>query len=101
MSISINFSQSAISDLEDIRAYYQIQLVPQVGEKFLTDILAHIETLQDNPEIGLLVPEFNASHIRELIHAPYRIVYTLDSSTIQIIRIWRSERLFTLDQNSI
>ena len=70
--------------------------MPHVGEKFIIDILAHIETLPTNPEIGRLVPEFNAAHIRELIHAPYRVVYTLDSSTIQIIRIWRSERLLIL-----
>ena len=51
MSISINFSQSAISDLENIRAYFQTQLVPQVGEKFLTDILAHIETCKIIPKL--------------------------------------------------
>ena len=73
--------------------------MPHVGDKFVIDILAHIETLPTNPEISRLVPEFNATHIRELIHAPYRVVYTLDSSTIQIIRIWRSERLLILKTN--
>ncbi|MBL4900348.1 MAG: type II toxin-antitoxin system RelE/ParE family toxin [Colwellia sp.] len=97
--MNINFAESAIIDLENIKAYYQEQLVPHIGEKFVIDILAHIETLPTNPEIGRLVPEFNTTHIRELIHAPYRVVYTLDSSTIQIIRIWRSERLLILKAN--
>ncbi|PCI58789.1 MAG: addiction module toxin RelE [Gammaproteobacteria bacterium] len=95
--MNIEFAGSAITDLENIKTYYQEQLVPHVGEKFVIDILAHIETLPVNPKLGRLVPEFNAAHIRELIHAPYRIVYTLSSSTIQIIRIWRSERLLTLE----
>jgi plasmid stabilization system protein ParE len=97
--MNIEFAESAITDLENIKTYYQEQLVPHVGEKFVVDILAHIETLPVNPEIGRLVPEFNAAHIRELIHAPYRVVYTLNSSTIQIIRIWRSERLLILKTN--
>lgn len=52
--------------------------------------------LPDNPEIGRQVPEFQTSSIRELIHAPFRIVYVLNEASIQIIRIWRSERLMTL-----
>jgi len=95
--MNIEFAGSAITDLESIKTYYQEQLVPHVGKKFIIDILAHIEALTANPEIGRLVAEFNVAHIRELIHAPYRIVYTLGSSTIQIIKIWRSERLLTLE----
>ncbi len=90
--MKIEFAESAICDLEDIRSYYTEQQVPQMGENFILKIISHIETLPDNPEIGRQVPEFQMSSIRELIHTPFRIVYVLNEASIQIIRIWRSER---------
>jgi len=94
--VKIEFAESAICDLEDIRSYYTEQQVPQVGESFILEMISHIETLPSNPEIGRQVPEFSVSLIRELIHSPFRIVYVLNETSIQIIRIWRSERLMRL-----
>lgn len=94
--MKIEFTESAILDLEDIKSYYLEQQVPHIGDKFISDIINHIETLPSNPEIGRLVPEFRMSHIRELIHSPFRVVYTLNGVDIQIIRVWRSERLMKL-----
>jgi len=92
------FAQSAFNDLADIQAYYLEQGVPAVGEKLVTEILAHVEVLTDHPEIGRIVPEFTESKIRELIHPPFRIVYWLDNQTINVIRVWRSERLLQLPE---
>ncbi len=94
--MQIEFSESAVLDLEDIKSYYLEQQVPHIGNKFISDIISHIETLASNPKIGRLVPEFQMPHIRELIHSPFRIVYTLNDVDIQIIRVWRSERLMKL-----
>ena len=94
--MKIEFAESAICDLEDIRSYYIDQQVPQVGENFILEIITHIEALPDNPEIGRQVPEFQMPSIRELIHSPFRIVYILKNINIQIIRVWRSERLMQL-----
>jgi toxin ParE1/3/4 len=82
--MNIAFALSAISDLEGIRDYYSEQGVPQVGKKFVVDIVAHIQTLSNHPDIGRVVPEFSKDYIREL-------------NRIQIIRVWRSERLLVLD----
>ena len=94
--MKIEFAESAVCDLEDIRSYYTEQQVPQVGENFILEIISHIETLPDNPEIGRQVPEFQMPSIRELIHTPFRIVYVLNEASIQIIRVWRSVRLMQL-----
>ena len=48
------------------------------------------------PMIGRIVPEFEQSHIRELIHPPFRIVYMLTPDALVVIRVWRSERLLKL-----
>jgi len=98
--VKIEFTESAILDLEDIKSYYLEQQVPHIGDKFISDIINHIETLPSNPEIGRLVPEFQMPHIKEIIHSPFRVVYTLNDTSIQIIRVWRSERLMkSLEEN--
>ena len=94
--MKIEFAESAICDLEDIRSYYIEQQVQHVGDNFILEIISHIETLPDNSKIGRQVPEFQMPSIRELIHSPFRIVYVLNEASIQIIRVWRSERLMQL-----
>jgi toxin ParE1/3/4 len=91
-----SFSESALSDLINIKEYYIEQGAPDVGENFVIDIFEHVETLARHPDIGRIVPEFNEVHIRELIHSPFRVVY-LRGESIQIIRVWRSERILNID----
>ena len=66
-----------------------------------SEILTHIETLNDHSKIDRIVPEFDDESIREIIHSPFRIVYLLEEKTIHIIRVWRSERLLKLPKNEI
>lgn len=98
--MKILISDSAFNDLEQIKEYYEGEGVPHIGEDFVFKIIGHIETLIDNPEIGRIVPEFNTQKIRELIHNPFRIVYVKEMNSIHIVRVWRSERLMKLIDNS-
>ncbi len=95
-SLSVTFTESAILDLEEIREYYREQQVPEVGERFLQEIITLVEYLPTHPDRGRIVPEFNQPLIRELIHPPFRIVYCRGTQRIAIVRIWRSERLMKL-----
>jgi len=94
--VKVCLSDSAIEDLQALQAYYDEQLAPQVGKRIVTEVLDRIDTLTDNPDIGRKVPEFDAENIRELIHKPFRVVYLRESSSISIIRVWRSERILEL-----
>ncbi len=94
--MKICLTDSAVEDLRELQVYYEEQLVPQVGTQFTTEILDRIESLTDNPDIGRIVPEFDADNIRELIHKPFRVVYLRESSSIFVIRVWRSERILEL-----
>jgi plasmid stabilization system protein ParE len=94
--VKVRLTDSAVNDLQELHHYYEEQLVPQVGQRFVAEILDRIETLIDNPDIGRVVPEFSTDNIRELIHKPFRVVYLRESSTIYIIRVWRSERILEL-----
>jgi plasmid stabilization system protein ParE len=94
--VKISLTDSAIDDLRELQIYYHEQLVPQVGKRFVTEIFDRIETLTNNPDIGRVVPEFDADNIRELIHKPLRVVYLRESTSIFVIRVWRSERILEL-----
>jgi plasmid stabilization system protein ParE len=97
--VDISLSSSALADFEGIKKYYLELATPDTGEKFVIAIFEHIETLIDHPDIGRIAPEFNEKHIRELIHPPFRIVYLRGQASIQIIRVWRSERLLKLSDD--
>jgi toxin ParE1/3/4 len=94
--VKVSLTDSAVEDLRKLQVYYEEQLAPQVGTQFITEILDRIESLTDNPDIGRIVPEFDADNIRELIHKPFRMVYLRESSSIFVIRVWRSERILEL-----
>ncbi len=99
--MKISISNSAFNDLENIKEYYKEEKIPQIGRQFVNSIINHIQTLKDNPDIGRIVPEFEVTTIRELIHSPFRIVYLREKSSIHVIRIWRSERLLVLPESEI
>jgi len=88
----VTLSEAALGDLESIGEWYEEQGVPEVGERLLLQILEHIETLADYPEIGRIVPEFGQTFLRELIHPPFRIVYRIDPGRVRIVRVWPCRR---------
>jgi plasmid stabilization system protein ParE len=90
---AISFAESAVTDLEDIRAWYAELGVPEVGERLLREVVSCAERLAEFPESGRIVPEFGIAPLREIIHPPFRIVYRIDPKRVRVVRVWRSERL--------
>ena len=95
-SIIITLAESAVQDLEAIREYYEEQEVPEIGDRFVKEIISSVEELAIDPDRGRMVPEFNSPQLRELIYPPFRIVYRRYKEKISIVRVWRSERLMRL-----
>jgi toxin ParE1/3/4 len=93
---TISFAKSALEDLNKLRRWYAEQLVPDVGQRLVAEIFARIETLQNHPEMGRMVPEFGLPFLRELIQPPFRVVYRQEKNRVRVVRIWRSERLLQL-----
>lgn len=85
-----------MGDLLAIRDHYHEQGVPHIGNQFVEAILRSVQRLRDHPDSGRKVPEFDQEHIREIIHPPFRVVYLRDAASIELIRVWRSERLLSL-----
>lgn len=94
--MKITIARSALSDLQEIKAYYLEQGAPDIGQKFVTAILKSVQRLRDHPDSGRKVPELDQEHIREIIHPPFHVVYLRDVSSANLVRVWRSERLLSL-----
>ncbi|RVU33494.1 type II toxin-antitoxin system RelE/ParE family toxin [Rheinheimera riviphila] len=92
----LNIAQSALADLQQIQQYYLEQGSADVGQKILQEIFQQIEMIVAHPDAGRIVPEFAQLQIREIIYPPFRIVYLREVDSVQLIRVWRSERLLIL-----
>ena len=93
---SPSFSESAISDLEEVIVWFTEQGIPETGKKLVEKVIEQTERLTLYPDSGRVVPEFAMKDLREIIHPPFRIVYRRDKGKVIIVRIWRSERLLKL-----
>ena len=90
----VQFADSAEQDLDAIVAWYDDQLVPEVGQRLVAAVIEHVEQLEIFPESGTVTPEFDNPLLRELHLPPFRIVYRIESADlVSIARVWRSERL--------
>jgi len=98
--ITVTFAESTLRDLEVIRAGYVEQGVAEVGDRLVAAIIQQVERLVDHPDMGRVVPEFDQPFLRELIHAPFRIVYRRDPVRARVVRVWRSERLLRLSPDT-
>jgi toxin ParE1/3/4 len=98
---TMEFAESALNDLDDIIIWYADQQVPEVGKRLVGEVVAQVERLADFPESGRIVPEFELTNLRELIHPPFRIIYRLEELRISIVRIWRSERLMNVPAGQV
>jgi plasmid stabilization system protein ParE len=97
--IDVAFAESALRDLEEIRARHSEQGVPEVGDRLLAELFQQAGHLQDHPDRAREVPEFGQPFLRELIHPPFRIVYRRDPARMRIVRVWPRERLLRLSSD--
>ena len=72
----IIWSPRSLRDVESIRDYITRDS-PRIADLVVTRIIKAVERLQTFPESGRKVPERNDPEIREVIAAPYRVVYRL------------------------
>ncbi len=94
--MKIIIARSALSDLQEIKACYLEQGVPDIGQDFVSQILKDVQRLRDHPDSGRKVPEFDQDSIREIIHPPFRVVYLRNAASVNLVRVWRSERMLLL-----
>lgn len=89
----IVWSEPAIANLEAIRDYIARDS-PHRAARFLGRLVAAAEPLQEFPELGRVVPEGDGRQ-REILFAPYRIIYRVEGDRIYIVTVVHGARDLT------
>ena len=90
---AITWSPESIRDVESIRSFIA-QDSPAYAELVVRRIVAAVERLTLFPESGRIVPERHDPDIREIIVAPFRVVYRLRPDVVEIATVFRGSRAF-------
>jgi addiction module RelE/StbE family toxin len=89
----VKWTNLALDDLRSIYDYIS-QDSAKYADRLMDKIIEKVEMLENNPQVGRKVPEFDNESIRELIEGSYRIIYRIESEDeIGIARVHHSARL--------
>jgi toxin ParE1/3/4 len=93
MDYQVVLTSRAANDLQEIIRYIMPDR-PRAAQKLGLALIEKTKVLGTFPFSGRVVPEFNERLLRELILAPYRIVYRIDESAkmVGVARYWHGAR---------
>jgi toxin ParE1/3/4 len=93
MALQVVWTQSALSDLEQIVCYVAADDL-EAARRFGTSLIQRVEQVASFPRSGRVVPEVNEDTVREIILTPYRIVYEIfnDTQSLHVLRVWHAAR---------
>ena len=93
MDFLINWTESALLDLEEIVRYISRD-DPAAARRIGEGVIDSVEQLRTFPKSGRVVPETSEECVREVLYSPYRIVYELhdQEGSISIVRVWHAAR---------
>jgi len=93
MAFQIIWADSALADLEQIVRYIAAE-DSDAARRFGLTLISRVEETASFPRKGRVVPEENQETLREIIFAPYRIVYELSDreGVLHVLRVWHSAR---------
>jgi toxin ParE1/3/4 len=87
--IRIRWTQQAARNLEDIKSFISTDS-PAYALAVVSSLYSAAIQLQEFPDLGRIVPELGQPQIRELVRAPYRIVYRRSPESIEVLLVFRS-----------
>ena len=89
--MTVVWSDRAVRSLATIHAYISAES-EATAHRVVDRILNRGDQLSSFPFSGRVVPNSRHSNIRELIEEPYRIVYRVRRSDVQVIDVFHSRR---------
>jgi addiction module RelE/StbE family toxin len=94
MSYRVIITARALGDLTEIRDYIA-KRSPTNAAKFLEKILDEFDRLETNPDGFAIAPENDSVPytFRQIIVKPYRILYTVTGTRVEIMHIRHGARL--------
>lgn len=92
MACTIKWSDEALEDIESIATYIEKDS-PFYAKSVVSKFFEKAEILQEFPELGRQVPEFNDKIIREIFVYSYRLIYKLNKEEILFVAVIHGKRI--------
>ena len=92
----VTWTRPAVTDVLQIRDYIATDS-PRYARIIAARLFASVERLAKYPLSGRVVPELNDPSLREVIDAPYRIVYRVSDEALEVITVVHAARRFPTD----
>lgn len=86
------WTRKASNQLDSIFEYISLDS-PVYALRFIERIIERAELVANQPNSGRIVPELKRSDIREVFVHPFRIIYLVEGSSIEILSIIHGARL--------
>jgi plasmid stabilization system protein ParE len=92
LTLRLLFTPSARSQFLSAIQYI-LEDNPRAAVKFRLKVEAILRRLLRFPHSGRRIPEFPTLPFREVVIAPYRFFYRVESNTIWVVAAWHSAQL--------
>jgi plasmid stabilization system protein ParE len=86
VSLELRWTEQAVNQLGAIAEYIGLAS-PIYAEQIVDRVVGRLRQAQDFPASGRHVPEGGQTDLRELIEAPYRVIYRVVPGAILVIAI--------------
>jgi plasmid stabilization system protein ParE len=90
MEVRVLWTDSALSQLEDIYDYYKIKASPRIAKKLVKTLIEETIVLESSPFIGVKEPLLSERpfEYRFLVKNNYKIIYRFNENLIRIISVF-------------
>jgi toxin ParE1/3/4 len=95
--VEIIWMPQAIEDLDYITNYIGKDS-PEYASLLIKKIFTSVETLQQYPKMGRIVPEFDKDRLRELMVRNYRIIYQIVEDAVEILTVFHGSYVGGLEK---
>lgn len=93
--VTIHWSEQSRDDLKSIYDFIYKDS-PKYANITISKIIELTDRLEQNPNSGRFVPEFNNKKIREIIYGNYRIIYKFEDQQVIILTVYHSARILKI-----
>ena len=91
MTLELRWTEQATNQLSAIAEYISLAS-PVYADQVVERIVSRLRQAQEFPESGRHVPEVGTRDARELVEPPYRIIYRVRSSVIEVVTVLHGRR---------
>ena len=93
--VTVKWTRNALEELDEIAKYISRDS-PKFAKFLVNQMFETARHLEQFPNLGRIVPEYNNPDLREVIYKNYRIIYLIKREQLEIISIIHGSRKLNL-----